>query len=138
MIIVRTNAPAAVGPVALGHGRAEWHCLARRGMLHSECESFDHLRLPPGRRVEHDPADGVEQAVLVLSGTAVTGEGEGERTLGAGHLVLLGHGGALTVRAGAEGLEALTLRLMPRSVSAALPQRVPELPEAERALGAEG
>lgn len=132
MIITRTGAPATMG--APGE-EVRWHCLARRGMLHAECESFDHLRLPAGRIVEHDPDDGVEQAVLVVSGTAVVREGARTRTLGPGRLALLGHGSPLALRAGDRGLEVLTLRLMPRAVSAALPARVPELPEAERTLG---
>ena len=29
-----------------------WRCLARRGMLHSECEALDYVRLAPGQSID--------------------------------------------------------------------------------------
>ncbi|MFD9795892.1 hypothetical protein ACFWXK_33625 [Streptomyces sp. NPDC059070] len=113
-------------------GGTTWRCLARRGMLHSETESFDQLRLAPGAVLEHRADSGVEQALYVLAGTGeVTGDG-GAREVAGGTLLLAPAAAPLTLRAGRDGLELIALRTLPARVSARLPRRVPDLPEAQR------
>lgn len=108
-------------------GEAVWRCLGRRGMLYSECESFDYVRLAPGAVLDERGREGIEEAWLVLCG-------EGE--------FLDGGGGSLPVRAGDlvlrpcvaggewrssadSSLELLLLAMMPAAVSQRLPIRTP-------------
>jgi mannose-6-phosphate isomerase-like protein (cupin superfamily) len=106
---------------------AAWRCLARRGMLHSECEAFDYLRLSPGAVRDGRGREGVEEVWYVLSG-----EGEyldaADRwaTLRPGDLVLRPGGVGGWLRGGsASPLELLTLAVLPAAVSAQLPARSP-------------
>ncbi|MEU3754220.1 cupin domain-containing protein [Streptomyces olivoreticuli] len=110
-----------------------WRCLARRGMLHSECETFDHVVLPPGRPSRHDDP-GVEQAVHVLRGTATLWLGEEKRQLDADDVVLVPATTRALVEAGPDGVELLVLRVLSKASRVALPRRVPELPLHERAI----
>ncbi|GGX93279.1 cupin domain-containing protein [Streptomyces hiroshimensis] len=130
MIIQRADASArflnAAGP------SAEWACLARRGMLHSECEAVDLLRLGPGATAAHRPDEGIEQALYVLAGRGEATSGGTTRPVGAGELLLAPHDCRLTVRALDEGLELLTVRVLPARTTGRLPARIPELPEEQR------
>ncbi|MYW18680.1 hypothetical protein GT039_24655, partial [Streptomyces sp. SID2955] len=66
MIVTEPGTPTrALRPA--GTPAATWRCLARRGMLHSECETFDHVVLPPGGSSRHDDP-GVEQTVHLVRG----------------------------------------------------------------------
>ncbi|MGH3816028.1 MAG: cupin domain-containing protein [Pseudonocardiaceae bacterium] len=104
-----------------------WRCLARRGMLHSECEAFDYLRLAPGAVRDGRGREGVEEAWFVLSG-------EGEFLDGADRSSLL-RAGDLVLRPGATGgwlrsssatsLELLTFAVLPAAVTEQLPARKP-------------
>ncbi|MGH3697355.1 MAG: cupin domain-containing protein [Pseudonocardiaceae bacterium] len=104
-----------------------WRCLARRGMLHSECEAFDYLWLAPGAVRDGRGQEGVEQAWFVLSG-----EGEfldsADRSLllRAGDLVLRpgGTGGWLR-SSSASSLELLAFAVLPAAVTKQLPARRP-------------
>lgn len=133
MIVTGTSTPTrALGPA--GTTAPTWRCLARRGMLHSECETFDHVVLPPGRTSRHDDP-GVEQAVHVLRGTAALRLGEEARRLDADDVVLVPAGTGALVEAGPDGAELLVLRVLSKDSHTALPPRVPELPPRERAIG---
>ncbi|WP_156755606.1 cupin domain-containing protein [Actinokineospora pegani] len=107
-----------------------WRCLARRGMLHSECESVDYLRLPPGGARDVRGSDGVDAVWFVLAG-------EGEFDGGAGAPVLLRPGDLLLWSGGSGGtvrnhrtdhLELLALAVLPTAVTDRLPARVPLIP----------
>ncbi|MFC5719943.1 cupin domain-containing protein [Streptomyces gamaensis] len=130
MIIQRAAAPVRL--LTAKAPDAEWTCLARRGMLHSECEAVDLLRLAPGAVVRHGPAEGVEQALYVLAGRGEAEEGGTVRELAPGALLLAPHDGRVAVRALGEGLELLTVRVLPAGAVGRLPARVPELPEEQR------
>lgn len=72
-----------------GTGSVLRRCLARRGMLHSECEAVDQLVLPPHVGVEHLGRAGVDEAWFVLSGTVTVDECDSPPwTLHAGQLML--------------------------------------------------
>ncbi|MCU7707024.1 hypothetical protein ACGILS_25185 [Streptomyces albidoflavus] len=115
-----------------------WRCLARRGMLHSECESFEQLRLAPGATWTHEPAHGTEAALYAVAGSAsvhaLTGTGPDARAqpLDAGGALLVGSRAGVRVTAGAEGVDLLAVRVLPADVTARLPARVPELPERQQ------
>lgn len=148
MIITDVNglgrAAAAAGPAI------QWSCLARRGMLHSECEAVDYLELPPGAAVTMDGRSGTEEAWYVLSGTAeiltetaevLTGAAEilagtvevldgaagRPRRIGAGCLVLRPAKAAPEIRNGSadEPLRLLLISVLPRPVTEKLPGRSP-------------
>ncbi|GIJ27887.1 hypothetical protein Vqi01_30490 [Micromonospora qiuiae] len=120
MIVNHWDVPGRVGD------SMTWRCLARRGMLHSETESFDQLRLRPGTELVHDPADAVEELLYVVSGS---GRAE-DRPLTPGSVVLAPHDRRVVVTAAADDeLELLVVRTMPAEVSDALPARVPQLPD---------
>ncbi|MFF7635344.1 hypothetical protein ACFZB9_19640 [Kitasatospora sp. NPDC008050] len=124
-----TAAPA--GPARL------WNCLARRGMLHSECEAVDLWQLPPGDRLTHLAQDGVEEALFVLAGdgtalhsAALHGtalHGDQQQRLLPGGLLLLPAAEQVAVTAGPDGLRLLSVRVVPGALSDALPPRIPQL-----------
>jgi mannose-6-phosphate isomerase-like protein (cupin superfamily) len=104
-----------------------WRCLARRGMLHSECEAFDYLQLAPSAVRDGRGREGVEEAWFVLRG-----EGEflhdGDRSLPvrAGDLILCPCGtGGWFRSSSATSLELLTLAVLPAAVTEQLPARRP-------------
>jgi len=108
-------------------GEAVWRCLGRRGMLFSECESFDFVRLAPGAVLDERGRGDIEEAWFVLRGEAEFVE-DGEDPLPAreGELVFCAHATAGRWRnTGDSPLEMLFLALMPASVSLRLPTRTP-------------
>ncbi|KFA94100.1 cupin domain-containing protein [Archangium violaceum] len=111
-----------------GGEEIRWRSLARRGMLHSECDSVDYVRLSPGTEFALRGREGTESTWFVLAGSGLLreqGSEAGERTLDAGELVLLPTGADARITSGADGLELLWLVVMPRSISQSLPMRRP-------------
>ncbi|WP_223832927.1 MULTISPECIES: hypothetical protein [Streptomyces] len=120
-------------PPSLRGNSGTWRCLARRGMLHSECESFEQIRLSPGATWAHEPAHGTEAALYAVAGSASVAAGDSAgRVLDAGGALLVEARAAVTVTAGAEGLDLLAVRVLPADVASLLPVRVPELPTREQ------
>ncbi|MFY0566983.1 cupin domain-containing protein [Archangium lansingense] len=111
-----------------GGEEIRWRSLARRGMLHSECDSVDYVRLSPGTEFALRGREGTESAWFVLAGSGQLrepGSERGERSLDAGELVLLPTGAEARITSGDDGLELLWLVVMPRSISQSLPMRRP-------------
>jgi mannose-6-phosphate isomerase-like protein (cupin superfamily) len=111
-----------------GGEEIRWRSLARRGMLHSECESVDYVRLSPGTEFALRGREGSESAWFILAGSGRLLEQGSESTgrpLGAGELVLLPDGAQVRLASGDGGLELLWLAVMPRSISQSLPMRRP-------------
>ncbi|MGQ0774303.1 MAG: cupin domain-containing protein [Pseudonocardiales bacterium] len=108
-------------------GEAVWRCLGRRGMLYSECESFDYVRLAPGAVLDERGRAEIEEAWLVLCGEGeFFDEGGGSLPVQAGDLVLLPCGAGGGWRSSANSpLELLLLAMMPAAVSQRLPIRTP-------------
>ncbi|WP_156755608.1 cupin domain-containing protein [Actinokineospora pegani] len=108
-------------------GDAVWRCLGRRGMLFSECESFDFVRLAPGAVLDERGRDDIEEAWFVLRGGATfVRDGHDPLLVGEGELVLGSHAaGGRWHNAGDSPVEMLFLALMPASVSSRLPTRTP-------------
>lgn len=121
--------PAAPSRTFGGGGSVTWRCLVRRGMLHSETESVDVVRLPPGEAFAPPGTEGIESAWLLLAGTATltTPPAAGPTTVAAGDVVLVPAGGA-RLSAGPEGVEFLWVAVLPSAVSRALPPRSPVAP----------
>ncbi|MEU7021589.1 hypothetical protein ABZ990_13135 [Streptomyces sp. NPDC046203] len=143
---LRSGTLDAGTPGTQGAPGGTWRCLSRRGMLHSECESFEQIRLGPGATWAHAPSHGTEAALYAVSGSAsvhtgafadgdgpgdtgdADGDGAGVRALGAGGALLVAARAAVRLTAGSEGLDLLAVRLLPADVISQLPSRVPELP----------
>ncbi|MFJ9721195.1 cupin domain-containing protein [Streptomyces sp. NPDC101209] len=119
---VRTTTHTVRGAVA-----ADWQCLVRRGMLHSECEAVEHWTLPAGARLRLDPGHGVEEALLVLDGDLHISLADGGTTVGAGQLALVPHGIEGDLRAGDRPVRLITVRTLAAAVTDRLPPRIPEL-----------
>ena len=122
-------------------------CLARRGMLHSECEAADYVRLNPDTRYELTGRDGAESVWIALRGEGAMvggaevlgsdgpgGEGvargavpDGGAVLSEGAVLLAPDDGPIAVRAGASGLELLCVRVLPEAAARRLPARRPEV-----------
>ena len=102
-------------------------CLARRGMLHSECEAVDYLRLAPGATRNGRGQLGVEEVWFVLRGEGEFHEGARRPVaLRPGDLVLYSGGTRGWLRNGsASPLELLAFALLPAAVTAQLPARSP-------------
>jgi mannose-6-phosphate isomerase-like protein (cupin superfamily) len=97
-------------------------------MLHSECESFDYVRLAPGTKFALRGREGTESAWFAVSGSGrllVSDSEAPERVLVAGDLVLLPAGKDGRLSGGDTGLELLWLQVMPREISQSLPTRRP-------------
>jgi mannose-6-phosphate isomerase-like protein (cupin superfamily) len=108
-------------------GNAVWRCLGRRGMLFSECESFDYVQLAPGSVLDERGRGDIEEVWFVLRGSGeFIQDGKPPLPVGEGRLVFCPHGTGGRWR-GAKGspLELLLLALMPASVSQRLPTRTP-------------
>jgi hypothetical protein len=108
---------------------AQWHCLARRGMLHSECEAVDYLELPPAAMVATNGRQGTEEAWYVLDGHAEfvdPSTGHVQRAA-AGHLALRPADTSSIVRnvSSDTPLRLLLVVVLPRAVSDRLPGRSP-------------
>jgi hypothetical protein len=111
-----------------GDEEIRWRSLARRGMLHSECESFDYVRLAPGTGFALRGREGTESAWFVVAGSGRLLEldsGAPARALEAGQLLLLPGGMEGHLASGDIGLELLWLAVMPRELSQSLPPRRP-------------
>lgn len=106
-----------------------WGCLARRGMLHSECEAVDYLELAPRATVTVDGRSGTEEAWYVLEGCAEFGDsttGQLQR-VAARHLALRPASTSSVVRNASSdtSLRLLLVVVLPREVSDRLPRRSP-------------
>ena len=97
-------------------------CLARRGMLHSETEAVDHLRLAAGAVLDGRGREGIAEAWFVVAGEGALASG---RSVAAGSLILRpAHTrDALTA---ATGLQLLILSVLPDELAGVLPPRSPE------------
>ncbi len=120
----------ALGRAATSTGAViRWGCLARRGMLHSECEAVDYLELSPRAVVTMDGRTGAEEAWYVLDGCAefsdpTTGV---YADVAAGHLALRPAGASPILRNASSDtpLRLLLVVVLPRAVSDRLPPRSP-------------
>ncbi|MEU5426469.1 hypothetical protein AB0H73_12790 [Streptomyces olivoreticuli] len=129
MIVTSAGTGATSRLIAPGHEDARWQSLARRAMLHSECEAVEHWRLPAGYPLQVSADHGVEEALIVLEGSiSVDVPGEAVPEARAGQCALVPHGVEATIRAGADGAVLVSVRALPSEITRALPPRRPGLP----------
>lgn len=118
-----------------GGTSARWRCLARRGMVFSELEGFDHTAVGPGNRFRVPSHPYSELVVLVAAGRGDVLLGvTRERAVWPGDVVLQPPGGGCTIiNSGTEELELISVEVVPPRYADLLPYRTPmivELPEA--------
>ena len=108
-----------------------WSCLARRGMLYSECEAVDYLELAPQAAVAQPGRSGTDEAWYVLAGHAEFGGPAAKRSerVGPGSLVLRSGAPSSTVRNPSSDtpLRLLLVAVFPTAVTDRLPARRPSL-----------
>ncbi|WP_329395647.1 hypothetical protein [Streptomyces melanogenes] len=105
-------------------------CLARRGMLHSECEAVDRVSLAPRAHYDLVGRADAEVAWYVLRGPLTARWTSGPPTgaeLDDDDLLLARAADDVTLRAGPEGAELLCLTVTPTAVTRRLPPRTPDL-----------
>lgn len=115
--------------VSLGE-ETQWRCLARRGMLYSECEAFDYLRLRPGTEFALQGRAGTEGIWFILAGYGTLREPGRTRTdaaLEVRDVVLLPDNEEILLFAGKDGIELLWLAVTPGAITRFLPHRRPAI-----------
>jgi hypothetical protein len=103
--------------------RTRWSCLARRGMLHSECEAVDRWDLEPGATIDARGRDGVCELWFVVAGQ---GRLESGRAVAAGDVVLRGPATTETLTTISD-MCLLIIAVLPRSTTQRLAARSPVL-----------
>lgn len=140
MIVTRIDAVTTM--YGAGGEAVSVRCLARRGMLHSECEAVDYVRLGPGTQYALAGRDGAQSVWITLGGEgAVSNEKSAlndnsvldgsafdeESALTGGAVLLAPDDGPVVIRAGASGMELLCVRVLSESAARRLPPRRPEV-----------
>ncbi|MER6298283.1 hypothetical protein ABT247_01760 [Kitasatospora sp. NPDC001539] len=112
-MIVTTDTGSAMVLLGPNGERVRIRSLARRTVLTSACESFDHLRLSPRAHHVLPGRPDAETVLHVLRGAAVVGRlpGEPDHLASDGDLLLARRGHALHLEAGPLGAELLCLTL---------------------------
>ncbi|MFF1905554.1 hypothetical protein [Kitasatospora sp. NPDC058218] len=121
-MIVTTAAGSAAVILGPNGERIRLRCLARRSMIASACESFDHLRLSPGAHHTLPGRAEAEIVLHVLRGSFLVGQAadEPDHLAVDGDLLLARRGSPLHLEAGPLGAELLCLTLaVPRRAAAA-------------------
>ncbi|GAA0690510.1 hypothetical protein GCM10010193_51080 [Kitasatospora atroaurantiaca] len=112
-MIVTTASASAMVVLGPGSERTRVLCLARRDLLRSPCEAFEHVRLSPGAHHGRQGRPDAESAWYVLRGPVVAEQWpEPAQHLAAdGDLLLVPRGHELRLQAGPLGAELLCLTL---------------------------
>jgi mannose-6-phosphate isomerase-like protein (cupin superfamily) len=134
--VILTDTAGAGIAASVSDTTVRWSCLARRGMLYSECEAIDHLELAPSAAVTMAGRHGIEEAWFVLDGNVELGGGESPPPRAArGDLVLRPAGTPATVRNPSAEAPArlLLIAVLPPAVTDRLPRRRPALDRADAA-----
>ena len=127
MIITSTSVTPG-GSLLIGDRAVQWRCLARRGMLHSECEAVDHVVLPPSEVLDRRGRDGVAECWFVVDGAATTEAGD---PLIAGDTVLVSpDDSAASIRARTT-TRVLTVSVLADNATQQLDSRRPDLHHAK-------
>lgn len=125
--MIVSHASGHTATVTPGGARIDRRCLARRGMVHSECEAFDHVVLSPGCAVELQGRDGADEVWFVLDGELVQPALAGARPVRPGQVLLRREHEDRRLVAGAAGVRCLVLAVLPNDRIGRLPVRKPEV-----------
>lgn len=102
-----------------------WSCMARRGMLFSECEGIDLLSLVPDQWVGGQGRDGICEAYVVLSGEV---ELDNHEHLADGQMLLIPDDDPQRPRFRAVSpTKLLTISVLADRIAQQLPRRTPEM-----------
>ncbi|MFJ7244000.1 hypothetical protein ACIQWA_05060 [Kitasatospora sp. NPDC098652] len=112
-MIVTTDTGSATVLLGPNGEQVRIRSLARRAMLTSACEAFDHLRLSPGAHHVLPGRPDAETVLHVLRGAAVIGQlaDQPDHLASDGDLLLARKGCTLWIEAGPLGAELLCLTL---------------------------
>jgi mannose-6-phosphate isomerase-like protein (cupin superfamily) len=131
--VIVTDAAGAGLAATMSEAAVQWGCLARRGMLYSECEAIDYLELAPRAVVTMAGRSGTEEAWYVLDGGVEFDAETGESSrAGEGDLVLRPADLSSAVRNPSVETPArlLLIAVLPADVSDRLPRRRPAVDDA--------
>ncbi len=123
MIVTDGRLTGRVAPP--GAAEIRWVCLARRGMLHSECDAVDLWELAPSATVTGRGRDGQAEAWFVVSGKGILASG---REVSAGDLILRPPAVAGEILRAVTALRILMLSVLADDTARMLPARAPSLP----------
>jgi hypothetical protein len=107
-----------------GEGLLRWACLARRGMLHSECEGVDVWELEPAATLTGRGRDGVGEIWFVVAGTGRLDSG---RTVRPDSAIIRPPQAAVEELTAETAMTVVTVSVLGRETSRLLPTRTPEL-----------
>lgn len=105
-------------------GEQGWTCLARRGMLHSECEAVDLLVLEPGETLSRRGRDGIGEVWYVVAGTASTEDGT---AVAAGSALVIAPEDTASRLTAHDQTRLLTVSTLGDDTATRLPRRRPDL-----------
>jgi mannose-6-phosphate isomerase-like protein (cupin superfamily) len=129
--VIVTDTTGAGSAANLSEETVRWGCLARRGMLYSECEAVDYLEVAPQAAVTSRGRSGTVEAWYVLAGQADFDDSVTERSerVGPGSLVLRSDASSSTVHNPCSNtpLRLLLIAVLPPAVTDRLPQRRPSI-----------
>lgn len=123
MIVTETNG-RPTGVLVDADGRiTRWTCLARRGMLHAECEAVDFFLLDSDARLTRQGPAGIAEIWFVARGTGVLEDGT---PVGPGGLVVVPPftNRELTARS---QLSLIAVSVLPDRIARRLPPRHPDM-----------
>jgi len=125
-MIVTTATASAMVVLGPGSERTRVSCLARRDLLRSPCEAFEHVRLSPGAHHRREGRPDAESAWYVLRGPVLAEQlpDLAQHLAAAADLLLVPRGQELRLQAGPLGAELLCLTLHATPAVPAAPRRV--------------
>lgn len=123
-MIVTTASASAMVVLGPGSDQSRVLCLARRDLMRSACEAFEHVRLSPGAHHERSGRPGTETAWYVLRGPVLADQwpDRAQHLADSGDLLLVPAGQDLDLQAGPLGAELLCLTLHSRAAAARRPR----------------
>jgi quercetin dioxygenase-like cupin family protein len=136
IVISPISEPAQLGQRGAQH--VSWRCLSRRGMVFSELEGFEYMRIAPGSVLLGAAHPYTEIVLFTISGDGSIEVEPHTRAIRPRDAVMLPAGGEYALLADSQQpLELATVELIPDAIANRLPYRTPqlvELPEPRRAV----
>jgi mannose-6-phosphate isomerase-like protein (cupin superfamily) len=126
MIVSSRQMPSDIVGAHGGSSTVQWTRLATGGMLHSDIESFEWNRVPPGAVIGEHVHTHTEEIYYILSGRAEMRLGGEARPVGPGDLVITPLGGRHGIaNVGDEDLDFLVIEVHPPAILERLPAKIP-------------
>jgi mannose-6-phosphate isomerase-like protein (cupin superfamily) len=126
IIVSPTSEPVRLGQRA--NGPVEWRCLSRRGMVFSELEGFEFVRIPTSGTLRGPAHPYTELTFYVIAGEGSAEIGPDSFELAARDLLMLPAAGRYAlINGGQVPLELLSVEFVPGAIADRLPYRTPQL-----------